>query len=96
MAGINNAVNDSKSSWFDSGLNVLHNLGSKAIDIYGGYYQIKTANELQREQKRTNFYNNEMERASKIKEQDNKNLQSLLIVGALAFGLILIFKKIIK
>lgn len=96
MAGVNNAVNDSRQSWFNRGLEAIGEIGNRALSIYGGFYEIKNAREAEKQKKAVSFAESEVEIADKIQRQEEAGIKNILFMGFVFLISILIIQRVVK
>lgn len=95
MAGVNNAVENSKSSWFDSTLDSLSGILNLGLQGWKGYEDIQSA-------KDSNAIKNSMSQAegqtnlaiAAMNASNQRFLNNILVIGGLGIVFVLLYKMI--
>lgn len=93
MAGVENAVKSSNESWFSTSLDWIGGLANRGLEVWGGIEQIKGQQEANKIKNQMTQNEGEVNTTLMLMQgQNQKFLQSVMVIGGLCIAGMLIYK----
>lgn len=93
MAGVENAAKTSNSNWFETGMDWVGSLANTGLQVWGGIEQVKGQQEANKIKNEMTQNEGQVNLAlATMNAQNQRFLQSALVIGGLAIAGILIYK----